>query len=447
MGFLTKLDNALNAAKSELFGENVQYARLASGDDTYTYGRDIYGPLSFMGIGKRYDRPIQNLKYYYRNVFFLQDCINLYADFASQVKIQEVDKNGKVIEDSPFLDFLKEPNVLQNQKEFIKEMVINLLTFGISLQYGNFFEHGNMSLAPRLYNLDYNTLAFPAIKNRYALKKTDLKNISVKEKIEGQETRTIPFSQLAFFYDTLPNNGYGKSNYDCDGYLRPMSRIFALITSINTLLNTQKSMAYMSGHNVNKAVSKKTHAAGAHAPLKSDQKYDIEAKLNGRERYGLGKDGDTVFSNEELTVSDLTRNVSKMQLREMQETAKENTRNNFLIPKDFFGDSTYENKQMSEARFILGQVKTITDNWLNEITNKTPKYFEARGTHLVGNYNHLTSVADTQNKLRDESMKSKAQAIISILDGFQKYKELVNIDISWDEFKIENNLSEYFKQS
>jgi len=152
-------------------------------------------------------------------------------------------------------------------------------------------------------------------------------------------------------------------------------------------------MCFLTSNPVNTIISRKATGAGI-APLSGDQKNDIESKLNGRGRYGagMGKAGDVIATNETLERLDLTRDNKKLQTIEMQENAKENIRNRYLIPKDFFGGSTYENQQFAEAKFILGNVKTITDNWLQELTNKSPKYFKERGTRLIGTYDHLPSV-------------------------------------------------------
>ena len=104
-----------------------------------------------MGIGKTYFSPKEDYKAYYIDGTFLSDCINLYADFASQVRIQEVNDKGEAVENSEYLKFLNEPNEFQNQTDFIKEMVVNLLTTGMSIQYGNFFKNGNLRASPSLF--------------------------------------------------------------------------------------------------------------------------------------------------------------------------------------------------------------------------------------------------------------------------------------------------------
>nr|DAK31158.1 MAG TPA: portal protein [Caudoviricetes sp.] len=400
------------------------------------------GVLSFLGIGKTYFSPKEDYKAYYIDGTFLSDCINLYADFASQVRIQEVDDKGEAVDNSEYLKFLNEPNEFQNQTDFIKEMVVNLLTTGMSIQYGNFFKNGNLRASPSLYNLEFNNIKFPEIKDPYTLTRDKIKTLKVVETLADGVQRTRELHELAFFYDTI-----AKKNYRGDGaknmFFNPVSRISSILYSIQTILNSEDMMCFLTSNPVNSIISRKATGAGI-APLSGDQKNDIESKLNGRGRYGagMGKAGDVIATNETLERLDLTRDNKKLQTIEMQENAKENIRNRYLIPKDFFGGSTYENQQFAEAKFILGNVKTITDNWLQELTNKSPKYFKERGTRLIGTYDHLPSVIAIKTKLKNEGFKFKAEALVSLLEAFEKEQEL-GVSNDFEQFVKERGFEDF----
>jgi hypothetical protein len=445
VGILTKIDNAFSAAKTAYkSGSSVAYERLEDGTHAYTFLDNVHGPLSLLGIGDTYARPKENLKYYYANTLFLQDCINLYADFASQVEIMEVDENGNEIEDSDFIKLLNNPNPFQSRTEFIKEMTINCLASGVVYQHGNFFKNGNLRVNPLLYNLEFTNLSFPAIKNKYSLSRKDIKELKIKEYLADNKHRNIEFGDLAFFYDTIPNAGWGEKGYSDSAFFKPMARMFSIIKSVNTVLNAQSSMEHMTGNNVNKVLSKEPTAAGGLAVLPSDQKNDTETKINGHGRYGMrtGKVGDIVVTNESLKVLDLTRDNKKMQMIEMKESAKEDIRNCYLIPKDFFGDSTYENKQFSEARLILGGVKSITDNWLNSLENKAESYFLSRRTKLVGRYDHIPSVAETKKKLENEGFLMRAGALEKAITVFNQMV-LIEPKLTWKEFIRVNQFNDH----
>jgi len=446
VGLLTKLDNGINAFKAA-FSNNLTpyYARLDDGTHAYNLEVERYGLLSMLGVGDKYSKARENLKYYYANTLFYQDCVNLYADLASQVKIMEVDQDGNEVENSEFVKFLENPNPFQNKTEFIRELVINLIVTGAVFQYGNFFKNGKLGLSPRLYNLEFCNLAFPKIENRYLLGDRDIQNLTIKEHLAKNKTRDINFSELVYFYDTIPNSGWSEKGYDESGFFKPMARIFSIIPSLNTLLNSQSSMEYMSGHNVNKIINPDNTGNKDLAPLGDDQKNDIDAKINGFGKYGMkrGKAGDIATSSISLKALDLTRDMRKMQIIEMKESAQKDVRNNLLIPEDFFGSSTYENKQHSEARFVLNNVKPCTDSWLNSLVNKYHGYFETKKTTLVGKYDHIASVMETKKKLENDAFKAKSEGLSNLIGVYGSYKTSVDPNITWEAFVNNNQFNEF----
>ena len=182
-------------------------------------------------------------------------------------------------------------------------MVVNLLTTGMSIQYGNFFKNGNLRASPSLYNLEFNNIKFPEIKDPYTLTRDKIKTLKVVETLAGGVQRTRELHELAFFYDTI-----ARKNYRGDGaknmYFNPISRISSILYSIQTILNSEDMMCFLTSNPVNTIISRKATGAGI-APLSGDQKNDIESKLNGRGRYGagMGKAGDVIAIREKSAKS------------------------------------------------------------------------------------------------------------------------------------------------
>ncbi len=440
MGLLRKIDNAIEAVKSTWNAPS--YERLVDGTHAYYYEpTDIWSAL---GIGTSTYTPSENLKSYYFNCFFLADCIDIYVDTCNRVKIMEVDSKGNEIENSEYMDFLKEPNGLQNLSEFISEMVINTLTTGMSVQYGNFFKNGNLKSGAQLFNIDFNRLSMPKVSNPYLLNKKAIGELIVKESLENNEKRNLNLYELAYFYDRVPKKGFSERGYNSRNFFNPISRIFPLISNIHTLIESQETMAYLVSSPVNSIITKK---ASEYAPTADDQKQDAENKLSGRGKYGARKGkNDFVVTNLPYEKLDLTRDNKKLQNIEQQQNAKDNIRTRLSLPKDYFGDSTYENKQVSEARFTLGPAKTITDNFVNTLTNRSPEYFEKKGTRLIGSYDHIEAVLETTKKQKNEGLESRTAAIIQTIDAYERYKT-VNEGISYEEFLTRNQLTEFFKQN
>lgn len=444
MNFFSKIGNALDAFKSGYIGANSNYARYSDGTDSYNLETEQFGMWSIFGFGTEYTKLKENLKYYYYENYALKWCVNLYADFTSQVKISEVDSKGNEVKNSEFVKFLNNPNPFQTGLELIKEMTVNCLVTGGVFQNGNFFESGNLRLNPFLYNLEINNLRFPKIPNRYALNSDDLNQLILKEILADSKPRNIPLAEVLMFYDTIPNNGWDKEGYSADNFFKPMARAFGIIPALNAILNAQKSIAFMTGNNVNKVISKEYMKIDQVTDLGSDQKQDIESKINGRNRYGMraDKQGDVVFSNVPIKVADLTRDNKKMQIPELKDDAFKDIRNTFLIPEDFCGASTYENKQWSESRFILGNCKPITDNWLSCLMNKTPAYFEKKGTKLIGSYDHIPAVAETKKALQNKAFTDRVSALKTAAEAYTAHKA-INEKLTYEEFIINNQLNDF----
>ena len=445
MGILTKIYNGIQAFKSAFGGEIPPfYSQLSDGTDSYNYELERHGNFSWMGIGDLYFTPKENLKWYYENVPFFSDCINLYCDIASQVRIQEIDNNGDVVENSDFVKLLEQPNEWQDEIAFIKESVINILCSGINVMYGDFFKNGNLRLNPSLYNLDFFNLSLPKIKNPYTMSRKEIQELRLIESLEGNEKRYLYMYELAFVYDSIAKNTYSASGYNSSKFLDPISRVFSLQKDLQVLTNTTDTMAFLSSKKANWIISKNNNL-GELKDLDQGEKAQIESKLSRKIK------DDVVATNEDLKVLNLTRDARKMQMVEMQNNAKENIRSRFGIPRDLLdafngsnSGSTYENQQFAEARFTLNNVKNITDSKLYALEKKNKSYFADRGHKLIGTYDHMPSIVAVNSVLKNNGFKAKAEALLKFLEAFEKSKGL-GIELNYEDFLKENGFEEFIK--
>lgn len=446
-GLLTKIDQGFQAFKSAFGGEvDPIYTQLSDGTHTMNFDIERHGILGFMGIGDAYYTPQENLKWYYENVAFVNDCASIYCDIAAQVRIQEVDEDGNEVVNSEFVKLLDQPNEWQDGISFIKELVINTLFNGINVQYGDFFKNGNLRINPNLYNIDFFNISFPKIKNPYTMKRSDIQELTFIEKLEGNEKRYLKMYELAFVYDMISKSTYvGKQGFNSNKFLDPFSRIIPLRQDLQVLLNSTESMAFLTGKKVNWILSRNAPTAGSIAPLGSEEKSQIENKLSQKRK------NDVAATSESLSALNLTRDVKKMQIIEMQNNAKENVRSKFGIPRDLLdayngtnSGSTYENQQFAEARFTLNNVKNITDSWLYSLEKKSKSYFETRGTRLVGTYDHMASIVAVNSVLKNNGFKAKAEGLYKFLEAFEKAQGL-GIELNYEDFLSQNGFEEFLK--
>lgn len=407
---------------------------------------------NFMSLfgGKTYLKPLTNYKEYYVTVSYLADCVDFVTNLIAQAEIYEVDKNGKVVENSPFMDFLNKPNHYQSRAEFIKEAFTNFYTSGLSLVYSDSFENGNLKkMSNVMFNLNYCNLEFPKIENPYELRKRDFEELRIKEKI-GKKERKIKVKQLAWCYDIGKYGTYGEKGYSEGAFFNPISRITSIIPSIQTLINAEDSMAYISNSPVLGVLSKKNDP-NAVAPLNGQEKADIEKKINGRGQYGtsvFGK-GALIASNEEFSLLDLTPNVQKLQLVQLSNNAKENIRSRFNLSRDLNDavsqgsrGATYENKQTAEALFIEGFCKGDLNKFLQSLMDRVYNYFDERGTHLECSFDHMPSVEVHNAEATFAGMTTRLQGIQTALVTYGQLKEVDESVGTFEDFLNKNGFDE-----
>ena len=400
------LINRLSSAyKSFVYSgvDNVPYYRDSAGNIVMNTDLELFSNNLFTGS--------DNLKDYYFKVPFLADCINIYADFASQVQIYEEDSDGNILEDSPFIEMLKKPNPFQDFQSYIKEAIINTITTGIFINYGTFFERGDLKADSQIYNLELSNLTFPQLRNSYLFREKDISKLRVRESLPTGEQRDYFMSELGFFYD-LGNKG----NLDNKSFFNPISRLKSAEVSIQNIIKTEETINYLAGNKVFGVLSKKGNSV---VPLGAKEKENIEQKINFKKK-GI------VATNEDLQYLSLLIDSKKLQLVEFQNQSKENLRSVLNIPRDILdassGDtkgSTYENQQFAESRFINGNVKGYTDQILGVLQQKAYKYFEQRGTTLKGSYEHMPSQVAINEKLGNEALDNKLTALDKFFTAYR----------------------------
>lgn len=408
------------------------YARLNDGTHSYNYETERFGWLSSFGIGKPYLKPFQNYKQYYSAVPYFADVVDLIADLYSMMEIIEVDRvTNDVRKDSPFINLINNPNNLQTKEEFLKEDCINTLTTGVGIQYCNSFLNGNLKVFNQLFNLNYNNLSFPKIKDPYAITRKDLTTMIIKEKLSATLIKDRRLQELAVVYDIGKNGTYGDNGYLQECFFTPISRICSIISSLHIMLNTEDSMAYLSDSPVDGIVSKK-QIAGELKPLGGVEKFDIEKKLSGRGAYGAkGGKRKIIATNESLDYMEIGKDPSKLRLVEFQNNAKENIRSRFNVPIDLSDatsgatkGSTYENKQTAEAFLINGIIKSMAEKRTGSWENRLEEYFNSRGTKLVVSFDHLPSIEAFNSDSYYSGLDKKMDAFKKAQEAFEKAQTL-----------------------
>jgi hypothetical protein len=431
---IDKVNNGFVAVKSVFSGGKMPYyARLNDGTDSYNFELDRRGWMGYLGLKGSYYTPLDNYREYYDKCSPLADMIDLLSDIISNAEIFEIDKDtNEIKKDTEFIRLLNNPNPYQTRTEFIKEAFVNLFTYGISIQYSNFFKNKDLRVSSRIYNVQYYNLKFPKVRNPYELTERKLKDLVLREDLGGGKDRPINYYELAYCYDIGKRGTYGKDGFSHDCFFDPISRLTPLRVSMQTFINTEDSLAYIA-NNPYMGILTKKNVNGSVAPLNGEEKNDIEKKINGRGKYGasiFGK-GALIASNESFDLLSLNPDVKKLQLIEIQNNVKENIRGRFGIPRDIYDitsgtnvGATYENKQTAEAFMIDGICKGKLTGWLESLMQRGELYFERNNTKLVCSFDHFPSIQAFNAESRFEGIKKRLEAYKIAQEAFRTEKEL-----------------------
>lgn len=447
---LAKIKSFFEINKHRSGGSQPIYARLNDGSDTYNYEFERAGLLNYLNGTSGYYTALNDYRDYYFKISYVADLIDLTSNIITEAEIFEVrNSDNSIVEDSEWIKLLNNPNPYQTRAEFLKEALINRFTSGVSIFYSTFFQNGNLrAYNNNLYNIHYNRLLFPKVRVPYAITDRDMRDFKVIEQLENGDRRTLKFSQIGWVYDIGKNAGMYDGGYKGEMFFAPIPRLSSVRFQMQTLMNANDTMAYISNNPVLGILSKKTKD-GAVAPLNGEEKNDIERKLNGKGGYGasvLGKGG-IIASNEEHTYNSLLVDISKLQLIPMTESAKNDIRSRFNVPRDLSDatdgkNSTYENKQTAEALYINGFCKSYLNDILECFMKRSAGYFESRGTRLVCSFDHFPSIQVADAEGLYNGLNLKMDSLIKAQQAYEKYITLEAKPISYEQFMINNGFDD-----
>lgn len=328
----------------------------------------------------------------------LMAIFNLRCKLYSQMRISHVNNKGEVIENSPYIKLLKQPNYFQTQEDFLFQQMWFLSATGSDYCYK--IQPISTQEPKALYNLiptdiDFNKSErvnkFITLKND----KNDFENRQIKYKLDDK-VHEFNIKDIIPFYDLA--NGL-KSN----SFLYSHSRLESLKSVLaNIDINIQSK-------GVNLAMSSKYIVSpdgdGNEAQIQPNDRTDITNKL-GRKSL--------ILTNRSIKATHLVTDMKRLFLDEQFSADATTILNAYDQSKDILnyfsnGASTYDNKSAAMIDYI--------QNSIQQDANKTMSSFSSsfglidKGEMLVATYNHLpalTGVTETKintYKLFQETVK------------------------------------------
>lgn len=352
-------------AKSfSLFGREVfRVERDRSGQFTYT----LLGGNTFDDNGKY-------LELYFKNPV-LNTIVNLRSELYSQMKIQHFDRNDKVIENSPYVNLLYNPNYFQSKEDFFYQQMVFLSTSG------NNYIYQKKAFANELPKAIYNLIPSEIDLNnshklsKFIVTKQDIKAYNerkIKYKLDGQ-TYDLYLTDILPLYDLangLQDNTFMQSPSRVKAIYKVLCNIDENLASKN--INLKMSQKYLS----------KNESTGNEAQIKDDDRKNIDKAIYNKS---------LILTNANISVQHLVTDMKKLFLDEQFADDANKCLLAFGLNKDvlnyFAKDSTFENQEKGTIKYIQNSIQSTADNTMNSLSSQWGLL--EKGERLKASYDHL----------------------------------------------------------
>jgi hypothetical protein len=396
-----------------LFGrELVRVERNRAGEFTYTL---LDGGNDFVNSEKYLATSLQNP--------VLMTVLALRSRLYSQMEIRHVDKNNKIIENSPYLTLLRQPNYFQSQEDWLFQQAWFLSVGGTNFIYER--KAFTNEIPKALYNLIPAEIDFNQSHkiNKWITTQADKKAFGeryIKYTLDNT-IYNIKLSELIPLYDMangLINNSFFSSPSRVNGISKVLQNIDANLASKNK--NLQMSAKYLS----------QNESTGNEAQIQPDDRLDIERTFSRK---------DLLITNANIKVQHLVSDMKRLFLDEQFADDANKVLLAFEMNKNvlnyFAKDSTFENQSEGIISYIQNSIQTTAKNTMNSLSSQWGLI--EKGERLVASYDHLASMQPVVTK-KIQSFTEMQNAIkLAIENGTMTAVEAKKMS---DEFKTKLGL-------
>jgi hypothetical protein len=396
----------------KLFGKELfRVERNRLGEFSYTY----LDGSSFNDNGKYLEL--------YLNNPVLSTIVNLRADIYAQMKVEHLDKNDKVIENSIYTNLIYNPNYFQSKEDFFYQQMVFLSTAGNDYIYQQ--KAFSNELPKAIYNLIPSDIDFCKVNkvNKFIVTEKDKKAFGeqiIKYTLDNMEYK-LKLSEIIPLYDLangLTSNSFIQSPSRVKGIAKTLNNIEQNLASKS--MNLQMSQKYI-GLNKND---------GNLAQIKDDDRKDITRKI---------ADKSLILTNGGIDIKHLVSDMKKLYLDEQYADDFNKCLLAFGMNRQML-DAFHSNSGLGSSGDIITQslrmyiqnsIQSTADNTMNSLSSQWGLL--DKGERLKASYNHLpvmqSMTVDKINnfKVLQETLK------IAIENGTMTAQEAKVLS---DEFKI-----------
>jgi hypothetical protein len=345
------------------------------GRELFRVERDRSGQFSYTLLGgNSFDDNGKYLELYFKNPV-LNTIVNIRSELYSQMKIQHFDKNDKVIENSPYVNLLYNPNYFQSKEDFFYQQMVFLSTSGNNYIYQK--KAFANELPKAIYNLIPSEIDLNDSQrlNKFLVTKQDINafnNRKIKYKLDGQ-TYDLYLTDILPLYDLangLKDNTFFQSPSRVKAIYKVLCNIDENLASKN--INLKMSQKYLS----------KNESTGNEAQIKDDDRKNIDNAIYNKS---------LILTNANISVQHLVTDMKKLFLDEQFADDANKCLLAFGLNKDvlnyFAKDSTFENQEKGTIKYIQNSIQSTADNTMNSLSSQWGLL--EKGERLKASYDHL----------------------------------------------------------
>lgn len=306
----------------------------------------------------------------------LMTIIALRAKMYSQMEIKHLNSKGDVIENSPYVNLLNNPNYFQSKEDFLFQQMWFLSATGNDYVYQR--KAFTNDIPKALYNLIPSELDFKETQKvkKFITDKQEIKaynDQTIVYKLDDQKY-TFKIGDLIPFYDLsngLRVNSFMTSPSRVKGIIKPLENIEQNLKS--KFVNLEMSQKYV-------VANKSTTDSRI---LQQGDKDDIQRSLGSKSIF---------VSSSDIQANHMIADLKKLYLDEQFANDALKCLLAFDLNKDvlnYFGNgsSTFENQEKGELRYLQNSIMTTASSTMNSFSSQWGLL--EKGEKLVASYDHL----------------------------------------------------------
>lgn len=358
----------------------------------------------------------------------LNTVISTGAELFSLMEIKHVDKNGKEIENSPVIEFLRQPNPLQILEQYLYEFYV------LNGVYNKTFHHKLQGLSYPLQTIPDALWLLPS----GWMKINTTGNLYRQSTLEGIiENYELIANQQKDVYDVdrviYMAEGIGQSP------LNPVSRIEALQIPLSNIVASLKSNnIIITERGMIGFISSDASSNDGDGQLPFDSKESERMRKEYMKQYSLdGRGGHVGFTHAKVKWTPMTFDVAQLGLSITLEESFASICAAYRHDRDIYPSTkgaTYENKQQGLKSTITNGLQPLADKLMRQFSKNFLK--PGSGEKLIADYSHLPAMKEDE-RLAAQGRLYQAQAnSLMLSDGVishESYAEDMEIEMTGDK--------------